>query len=254
MKTRFLLAFLLWVALGGPAARAQPTTARAAFASDEAAARHKAAFAVAVRKAGFKRPADGYYYKSRIDVTKEADLRRAGIDLRAMERFIRIDGAAPYEESSLFADVVVRGTVLRLVTDSSRNVCYHSRYTIRVAETWQGRPADTVVVRLVTGPIGDGLGITYAGAPRIKVGEDAIFHLRYVDFAADEETKKLGSPFGTNNATPGDFLLMLASPVQGEGVLSSHDQRTVTPLADLRRRLRSIAAILDKEHFYQKEF
>ncbi|MDO7848286.1 hypothetical protein Q5H92_18105 [Hymenobacter sp. M29] len=233
---------------------AQPTTARAAFASDVAAARHKAAFAAAVRKAGFKRPADGYYYQSRIDVTKEAALRRAGIDLRAMERSIRIDGAAPYEESSLFADQVVRGTVLRLVTDSSRGVSYHSRYTIRVAETWQGRPADTVVVRLITGPIGDGLGITYAGAPRIQVGEDVILHLRYVDFSVDEEAKKLGSPLSANNAAPGDFLLMLASPVQGEKVLSGYDQRTLTPLADLRRNLQRIAAILDKEHFYQKEF
>ena len=47
---------------------------------------------------------------------------------------------------------------------------------------------------------------------------------------------------------------MLASPVQGEGVLSGYDQRTVTPLADLRRNLQRIAAILDKEHFYQKVF
>ena len=253
MKPQLLLALLCGCLLAARPARAQ-LPARAAFASNEAAARHRAAFAAVVRKAGFKRPAEGYYYKYRIDVTKEADLRRAGLDLRELERHIRIDGAAPYEESSLFADLVVRGTVLSLVTDSSRGVCYHAYYQIRVAETWQGRPANTVAVRLVTGPIGDTPGITFSGAPHLVVGQEFILHLRYVDFTVDEETQKLGSPFGINNATLGDFLLMLASPVQGEGVLSSHDQRTVTPLADLRRNLRRIAAILDKEHFYQKEF
>jgi hypothetical protein len=149
---------------------------------------------------------------------------------------------------------VVRGTVLSLVTDSSRGVCYHSCYKVRVAETWQGVPAATVTVRLATGPIGDTPGITFSGAPHLAVGQEYILHLRYVDFTVDEETKKLGSPFGINNATPGDLLLMLASPIRGDEVLSSHDQRTVTPLADLRRSLQRIGAILDKEHFYQKTF
>ncbi|GAA4033759.1 hypothetical protein GCM10022409_17580 [Hymenobacter glaciei] len=251
MKNRPLPVLLLGTLLAVGPASAQ-LAPRAAFASDEAAARHKAAFVAVVNKAGFKRPADGYYYKNRIDVTKEAALRRVGIDLRAMERSLRIDGAAPYEESSLFADLVVRGTVLSLVTDSSRGVCYHSRYQIRVTETWQGRPADTVTVRLVTGPIGESLGITYSGAPRIQVGEDVILHLNYVDFAAYEENRKFGGC--ANNAAPGDFMVMLASPVQGKGVLSGYDQRTVTSLADLRRDLQRFAAILDKEHFYQKEF
>ncbi|UOQ97525.1 hypothetical protein MUN81_20120 [Hymenobacter sp. 5317J-9] len=252
MKPQLLLALLSICLLAARPARAQQP-ARAAFGSDEAAARHKAAFAAAVHKAGLQRPADGYY-KARIDVTKEAEFRRVGINLRELERRIRIDGPAPYEESSLFADQVVHGTVLSLVTDSSRSVCYHSYYKIRVAETWQGRPAETVAVRLITGPIGNTLGITFSGAPRLAVGQELILHLRYVDFTVDEETQKLGSPFGTNNATPGDFLVMLASPVRGDGVLSGYDQRTITPLADLRRNLKAIAAILDKEHFYQKAF
>ena len=251
---KFCLLVLLFGALlpARPALAQQP--AKAAFATAEAAARHQAAFAAAVRKAGFKRPADGYYYKYRIDVTKEADLRRAGIDLRAMERSIRIDGAAPYEESSLFADLVVRGTVLSLVTDSSRGVCYHSYYKIKVAETWQGRPADTVAVRLVTGPIGDTPGFTFNGAPHLAVGQEFVLHLTYVDFAAHEEAQKRGFASCTNNAAPADFMVVLASPVLGEGVLSTTGQRTITALADLRRSLQAIAAVLDKEHFYQKAF
>ena len=251
MKTRLLLALLFGALLPAWPALAQ-RPAQAAFATAEAAVRHQAAFAAAVHKAGFKRPVDGYYYKYRIDVTKEADLRRTGIDLRAMERSIRIDGAAPYEESSLFADLVVRGTVLSLVTDSSRGVCYHSYYKIRVAETWQGRPADTVAVRLVTGPVGDTPGFTFCEAPHLAVGQEFILHLTYVDFAAHEEARKFASC--ANNATSGDFMVMLASPVLGEGVLSTSGQRTITALADLRRNLQAIAAILDKEHFYQKEF
>ncbi len=253
MKNRLLPALLLGALLAVQPARAQ-LPARAAFASDEAAARHRAAFVAAVRAAGLRRPAENYYYKYRIDVTREAALRRVGLDLREMERNIRIDGAPGYQEASLFADLVVRGKVLSLVTDSSRRVCYHSRYRVRVAETWQGRPADTVTVRLVTGPIGDTPGFTFSGAPHLEVGEEAILHLSYVDFAAHEEAQKMGSYFGANNAAPGDFQVLLASPVQGEQVLSGHDQRTLNPLADLRRDLQRIAAILDKEHFYQKAF
>lgn len=254
MKVLLLLAALLGGAFCGSGLHAQPTTARAAFASDEAAARHKADFVAAVRKAGVRRPADNYYYKYRIDVTQEAALLRAGLDLRELERSIRIDGPGGYEESSLFADLVVRGTVLSLVTDSSRRVCYHSRYRVRVAETWQGRPADTVTVRLYSGPLGSLGNVTFAEAPRIEVGEEAILHLGYVDFTEDEEAKKSALSICANNAAPGDFGLLLASPVRGEWVLDHYGQRQLVKLADLRRNLQRIAAILDKEHFYQKAF
>lgn len=250
---RSLLFVLLYGALVARPALAQPTTTRTAFASAEAAARHKAAFAAVVRKAGFKRPADGYYYKSRIDVTKEADLRRAGVDLRAMERFIRIDGPGSFQESSLLADVVVRGTVLSLVTDSSRGVRYHSAYRVRVAETWQGKAAETVTVRLFSGPFGTS-NVYVSESPTLRVGQEAILHLLYVDFAEDEDAKKLGLSPVINNAAPGDFGLLLASTVRGDEVLDHYGQRPVAKLADLRRNLQAIAAILDKEHFYQKAF
>ena len=249
---RWLTAGFLYCASVAPL-RAQPT-ARAAFASDEAAAHHKAAFVAAVREAGFLRPADGYYYKYRIDVTREAALRRAGLDLRAMERSFRIDGPGSPQESSLYADVVVRGTVISLVTDSSRRACYHSAYRVRVAETWQGKAADTVTVRLFGGPVGSLGTASVAEAPRLEVGEDAVLHLRYVDFAEDEEAQKQGLSLCTTNAVPGDFGLLLASPVRGGEVLDHYGQRPVAKLADLRRNLQRIAALLDKEHFYQKEF
>ena len=253
MKKRLLFALLFGGLLAARPARAQ-LPARAAFASDEAAAQHKAAFGAAVRKAGFHRPADGYYYEYRIDVTQEAALRRAGLDLRELEQSIRIDGPGGFQESSLFADLVVRGTVLSLVTDSSRQVRYHSAYRVRVAETWQGKASDTVTVRLFSGPLGSFGNIHVAEAPRVEVGEEAILHLNYVNFTADEEAQKMGlSPYA-NNAVPGDFGLLLASPVRGEWVLDHYGQRPLAKLANLRRNLQRIAAILDKEHFYQKAF
>ncbi|MBO2012053.1 hypothetical protein [Hymenobacter negativus] len=252
MKNQRLFALLVGALLAARPVCAQ-LPARAAFASDEAAARHRTAFAAVVRKAGFRFPA-AMFYKYRIDVTKEAALRRAGCDLRELDRRIRIDGPGGFQESSLFADLVVHGTVLSLVPDSSRSACYHSAYRVRVAETWQGRPADTLTVRLFSGPLGNSGNITFAEAPRIEVGEEAILHLRYVDFSENEEAKKLGLSLCTNNAAPGDCGLLLASPVRGEWVLDHYGQRPLAPLADLRRDLQRIAALLDKEHFYQKEF
>ena len=252
MKTQLLFALLLGTLLAARPARAQ-LPARAAFASDEAAARHQASFAAAVRTAGL-RTAAAMYYKYRIDVTQEEALRRAGFDLREMERTIRIDGPGGFQESSLFADLVVRGTVLSLVTDSSRGVRYHSAYRVRVAETWQGKTADTVTVRLHSGPLGSYGNIHIAESPRIEVGEEAILHLSYVDFTEDEQAQKQGLYPSANNAAPGDFGLLLASPVRGEWVLDHYGQRPLAKLADLRRDLQRIAAILDKEHFYQKAF
>ncbi|WP_460504178.1 hypothetical protein, partial [Hymenobacter agri] len=227
--------------------------ARAAFASAEAAARHRAAFEAVVRRAGFRFPA-AMFYKYRIDVTKEEGLRQAGFDLRELDRRIRIDGPGGFQESAVFADVVVRGTVLSLVTDSSRNACFHSAYRVRVAETWQGQAAGIVTVRLYGGPVGNAGIIRIAEAPHIEVGEEAILHLRYVDFAADEDARKQGLSLCTNNAAPGDFGLLLASPVQGEWVLDHYGQRPLAKLSDLRRQLQRLAEVLDKEHFYQKTF
>jgi len=232
---------------------AQAQSASGAFASAEAAARHRAGFAAAVRKAGLKRPADGYYYKYRIDVTREAALRRAGVDLRELERFIRIDGPGSYQESSLYADVVVRGTVLSIVTDSSRRVCYHSTFRVRVAEVWQGQPTDTITVRLANGPLGTGR-VHFGETANLHVGEDVVLHASYVDFAQFAEVKKLGLNTCANNAAPGDFTVLLATPLRGNEVLSGDGLRPVAKLADLRRNLRHLAAILDKEHFYQKVF
>ena len=187
-------------------------------------------------------------------MTREAALRRAGLDLREMERSFRIDGPGSPQESSLYADVVVRGTVVSLVTDSSRRACYHSAYRVRVAETWQGKAADTVTVRLFGGPVGSLGTVNVAEAPRIGVGEDAFLHLRYVDFTEDKEAKKQGLATCVNHAVPGDFGLLLALPVRGGEVLDHYGQRPVAKLADLRRNLQRIAVLLDKEHFYQKEF
>ncbi|MCI1187748.1 hypothetical protein MON38_09975 [Hymenobacter sp. DH14] len=251
MKPQLLLALLFGCLLAARPAGAQ-LPARAAFASDEAMARHQAAFAAVVRKAGLRTPA-ATYYKYRIDVTKEDALRRAGFDLRAMDGRIRIDGPGSFQESSLFADVVVRGTVLSLVTDSSRGVCYHSAYRVRVAETWQGKANTIVTVRLFSGPSGNS-NVNVSESPKLQVGEDAILHLRYVDFTEDEEAKKRGLVLCANNAVPGDFGLLLASTVRGDEVLDHYGQRPLAKLTDLRRQLQRIAAILDKEHFYQKAF
>ena len=250
MTYRLLLLCALLV-LPASRLRAQPA-ARAAFASDEAAAQHKARFVAAVQKAGFRRPADTYYYKYRIDITKEAALRRARLDLREMERGV-LCGAPGYQEASLLADLVVRGTVVSVVTDSSRRVCYHSTYKVRVAETWQGLAADTLTFREMSGPLGKGR-VSYFGAPQIVVGEEAILHLMYIDFAEIQEAEKLGLTNCVTNAAPGALLLLLHTPVQGDWVLSSDGRRRVVALADLRRNLRRIAALLDKEHFYQKAF
>lgn len=249
-----LLKKCLLLAVGLTVATLAPLLAQTApvgpFRTEAEAVRHQAAFMAAAQKQGYtSRPS--YFYRNRLDVTKTRELRRAGVDMQRMDRSILIDGSYGYREETLFADWVVRGVVTEETGDSSRRVCFHTTYTISVAEVWQGRlAAKTVTVKTANGPSGT-MQLHVAESPEFHRGQEVVLYLSRFDLAGFAEAEKQGLSFCTTNATADDFQVSKALVLLPNGTIAGH---AGLPVAEVRAAVQAISAILDKEHFYQKEF
>lgn len=217
------------------------------FRTEVEAVRHQAAFMVAAKQAGYTlRPA--FFYRNRLDVTKTKALRRVGVDMLAMDRSFLIDGPLDFPTAPLYSDLAVHGTVIRATSDSSRAVFYHSFFTVCVSEVWQGQSlADTVVVRLRSGPVGT-MQLHSAMDPELAQGQEVVLFLSPIDSAGVVEDEK-GLFYRKKNTAPGDFALVKAIGVKNGRVFGGK-----VPLARARKYSQRIAAILDKAHFYQKVF
>ena len=243
----------LLVAIGLTAATLQtPLLAQTApagpFRTEAEAARHKAGFLAAANKAGYTLQPD-FFYRNRLDVTKTKALRRVGVDMLALDQSVLIDGSPDFPTAPLYSDLAVHGTIIRATGDSSRTSYYHAAFTVRVSEAWQGQaPADTVVVRLRSGPLGTA-HLYVAEAPELKLGQEVVLFLTPVDFEGHAEANKEGLALGRNNAAPGDFDIVKAIKVKEGRVFGGKIK-----LVRARKYSKRIAAILDKEHFYQRAF
>ncbi len=245
----FLLAACLTVAAAQAPSWAQ-TTPVGPFRTEAEAVRHRAAFLAAARKQGYTARPD-FFYRNRLDVTKTRELRRMGVDMRQMDRSFLIDGSYGYREETLFADWVVRGVVTEETGDSSRRACFHTTYTIRVTEVWQGQlHAETVRVKTVNGPLGT-VRVHVAASPDFHQGQEVVLYLSRFELAGIAEAEKQGLSLCTNNATAEDFRVSKALRVLPDGTIADHGG---LPVAEVRRAVQAISAILDKEHFYQKSF
>ena len=247
LKRQWLPVISLLMTAGSIPLRAQ-SIEPAPFRTEAEAARHQARFLRAAEKAGYTlRPT--FFYRNRLDVTKTKALRRIGVDMRAMDRQVVIDGSPDFPTAPLYSEVAVHGTVIAQTGDSSRAAFYHSAFTVRVRETWQGQlPADTVVVRLRSGPFGI-MQLHVSMAPELELGQEVVLFLTPVDFAGFAEAEKQGLLSQKNNAASGDFDLVKAIKVKDGRVFNGKVR-----LARARKYIQRIAAILDKAHFYQKEF
>ncbi|HEX8506550.1 MAG TPA: hypothetical protein VF630_14380 [Hymenobacter sp.] len=247
LKTCLLLAASLTAATLETPLLAQ-TAPIGPFRTEAEAAQHKAGFLTAAEKAGYVLQPD-FFYRNRLDVTKTKALRRVGVDLLRMDRSMLIDGAPDFPSAPMYSDLAVHGTIIRATGDTSRTAYYHAAFTVRVSEAWQGRaPADTVVVRLRSGPLGAGQ-LHESMEPELAQGQEVVLFLSPVDFAGYAEAEKQGLASLKNNALPGDFNLVKAIKVKNGRVFGGK-----VKLARARKYSQRIAAILDKEHFYQKEF
>ena len=227
--------------------QAQPAAA-ATFRNETEAAQHKAQFLAAARAAGYTQRPE-FLYNHRLDVTKTWQLRRAGVDLRREEHSILIDGTPDYPAVALYADLVVHGTVVKQTGDSSRAVFYHSAFEVQVTDTWQGQAAPhPVVARLRSGPSG-AFQLNVSMEPELKLGQEVVLFLTPIDFAGYAEADKQGLAPQRNNAAPDDFDVVKVILVKEGRVFGGRVR-----LARARKYSKRIAAILDKEHFHQKQF
>ncbi|MDB5269472.1 MAG: hypothetical protein JWP58_2512 [Hymenobacter sp.] len=71
------------------------------------------------------------------------------------------------------------------------------------------------------------------------------------DLAGVAEVEKQGLSFCASNATAAEFQVSKVLQVLPNGTVAGH---AGLPVAEVRTAVRAISTILDKEHFYQKEF
>jgi hypothetical protein len=249
IKPCLLLAYALLLASSETPLLAQ-TVPVGPFRTEAEAARHQANFMVAAEKAGYtSRP--GFFYRNRLDVTQTKALRRLGVDMQEMDHRFLIDGSYGYREQTLFADWVVRGNVTEETGDSSRRVCFHTTYTVRVTEVWQGQlAAKTVQLKTANGPVGT-FRMHVAESPEFHRGQEVVLYLNRFDLAGFAEAEKQGLTNCIDNVTADDFQVSKVLQVLPNGTIAGH---AGLPVAEVRTAVQAIGAVLDKEHFYQKEF
>lgn len=249
IKNHLLLATGLLIAASQASLLAQ-TVPVGPFHTEAEATRHQASFLAAARKQGYTtRPT--FFYRNRLDVTKTKALRRQGVDMQRMDHSFLIDGSYGYREQTLFADWVVRGIVTEETGDSSRRVCFHTTYKIEVTEVWQGHlAAKTITVKTADGPVGN-FRMHVSESPDFHQGQEVVLYLSRFDLAGFAEAEKQGLSSCANNATAEDFQVSKALRVLPNATIAGH---AGLPVAEVRAAVQSISAILDKAHFYQKEF
>jgi hypothetical protein len=102
----------------------------------------------------------------------------------------------------------------------------------------------------MTGPFRT-LQVHVSGEPEFHQGQEVVLYLNRFDLAGFAEVEKQGLTNCANNATPDDFQVSKVLQVQPNGYVAGAAGLRV---AEVRAAVQAIGAILDKEHFYQKEF
>lgn len=140
-------------------------------------AKHKAAFVRQVKARQLLRDPD-WYYRYQVDVTKEQQLRKAGLDLAVLDKRA---GAGTYQENLLYTTTVVRGSVISQQYDERPEVYFHSRYEVKIAEVLAGHvPSTVLVVRLRGGKVGNA-ELHTSHEPTLEPGEQVLLYLNPID-------------------------------------------------------------------------
>lgn len=213
------------------------------------AAQHKAAFARQVKARQLLRDPD-WYYRYQVDVTKETQLRKAGLDLTVLDKRA---GSGTYKENLLYATTVVRGSVISQQYDERKEVYFHTLCEVKVDEVLAGHVTTAVLtVRLRSGKVED-VFLRSSHEPTLQPGEQVLLYLNPVDAEELATAKAQGLWNFTNNAGPSDFSLVDKYPIKAGYVFDAENNR-LAKVGAVRAAITRLAAVLDRDNFAQKTF
>lgn len=212
-------------------------------------AQHKAAFVRQVKARQLLRDPD-WYYRYQVDVTKEQQLRKAGLDLAVLDKRA---GPGTYQENLLYTTTVVRGSVISQQYDERPEVYFHSLYEVKVAEVLAGHVTSTVLtVRLRGGRVGDAVLHT-SHEPTLQPGEQVLLYLNPIDTEELASAKAQGFWNFTNNASPADFSLVDKYCIKAGYVFDAENNR-LAKVAAVQAAITRLVGVLDRDSFAQKTF
>jgi hypothetical protein len=219
------------------------------FPSAEKAAQHKDSFVRKVKEKKLVRDPN-WYYRYKVDVTKDKELRNEGVDLAAMDTRA---GSGSHKENLVYTAVVVQGSVIGKKYDDRKEVYFHSSYDIKVDEVVAGRVTSSVItVRLRSGKVGESF-VNSSEEPTLYLGEQVLLYLNPIDADELATAKAAGQWNYVNNAAPSDFSLVEKYYVKADYVFDSDDKR-IEKTAKVKSDIKRVSSLLDKEGFDKKAF
>jgi hypothetical protein len=112
---------------------------------------------------------------------------KEGVDLRQVH-------GRDYQSRVLLSEVIVEGEILSEKENPASDVKFHTEYQVkvgRVIKTSNWEPADTILLKVQYGPVGDRYMAIIAGLDKYGVGEKAILFLEPMEKAFQVRDKRI---------------------------------------------------------------
>lgn len=221
------------------------------FATEQESVQHKERFAQSYKKTGLNRPAASYY-KYRVNATKVNELKAVGIDLKKIDKLV--GEINDFKVQMLYADQIIKGTIVGKEYDSRENVAFHTTYKVRIDEFIDGSITSKFMnLKQFSGPSGKNF-VRSSAEPEYFLGEEVILYLNNVDFEDVNETRaSLGLGKEIQNASADDFTSLFKISIKNDYAFDAENHR-IDKVDVVKSDIKKISKVLDKKSFYITSF
>lgn len=116
-------------------------------------------------------------YSYKVNISKFDEFYTQGVDLKLIY-------GMDYRSRSLLTDAIIEGKIISKTENASTDVMFHTAYEVVVEDVikkFDHRLADTILLKVISGPVGDKYMALIAGVDRYEVGEKAIIYLEAME-------------------------------------------------------------------------
>lgn len=126
-------------------------------------------------------------YENQVNVSNFDRFKKEGVDLTQVH-------GRDYQSRVLLSEVIVEGEILSEKENPASDVMFHTEYLVKVdkvIKTSNWTPADTILLKVRYGPVGDRYMAIIAGLDKYGVGEKAILYLEPMEKAFQVQDERI---------------------------------------------------------------